>query len=202
MASFCRHKRLTGFRKFFDGNSSGVKKSSPYPNGEILFALEQAGLEAPPFIEDVKGGKRGTLPGGKERKICLVDHSEVKQMPLLLRDDPKWSERVIGVIDHHALAGSFVTSKPLFMDLRPWGSMSSIVAVLFLQHKKHLPSSIAKMLLMAVLSDTLNLQSVTTTAADTQIVALLSSYGMVSSPEDLAYSLYYKKNRTHVYVFY
>ena len=47
-------------------------------NGEILYALECAGLKPPPFIEDVKGALRGSLPGKKERKICLVDHSEVK----------------------------------------------------------------------------------------------------------------------------
>lgn len=107
-------------------------------------------------------------------------------MTPLLRNDPRWMDRVCGIIDHHALATSFNTSKPIYMDLRPWGSMSTIVTVLFLQHRRYLPAAIAKVLLMAVLSDTLNLQSVTTTDADRQVVALLSSYSSVENPDDLA----------------
>jgi len=65
------------------------------------------------------------------------------------------------------------------MDLRPWGSMSTIVTVLFIQHRRFLPRPLAKLLLEAILSDTLNLQSVTTTDADRRAVALLSLYGEV-----------------------
>jgi hypothetical protein len=36
----------------------------------------------------------------------------------LSQQDPERGKRIIGVIDHHALAESFSTSRPLFMDLR------------------------------------------------------------------------------------
>lgn len=73
-------------------------------NGEILFALSEAGIPAPALIDEVPGAVRGSVG---ERKICLVDHSEVKQMTPLLRNDPDWMGRICGVIDHHALASTF-----------------------------------------------------------------------------------------------
>ena len=107
--------------------------------------------------------------------------------PLLRDADAKVrGSRIAGIIDHHCLAESFSTSVPLYMDLRPWGSMSTIVTVLYIQHKRFLPPNIAKLLLMAILSDTLNLQSVTTTEADRQAVVLLSSYASVDDPDELA----------------
>ena len=63
------------------------------------------------------------------------------------------------------------------MDLRPWGSMSTIVGYLFISYRRALPKPIAVLLLQAILSDTLNLRSVTTTDADRSMVALLVSYG-------------------------
>jgi len=148
-------------------------------NGEILFALKECNIEKPTFVEHIPGAKDDAF-------FCLVDHSEVKQMCKILQEDKNRGNRIRGVIDHHALAESLATSKPLFMDLRPWGSMSTIVTCLYMQHKKYLPPQIAKLLLMAVLSDTLNLTSVTTTDADRQVVVLLSSYGKVNDPDEMA----------------
>lgn len=35
----------------------------------------------------------------------------------------------MGVIDHHALQSeTIVTEMPIFIDIRPWGSMSTIIA--------------------------------------------------------------------------
>lgn len=71
--------------------------------------------------------------------------------------------------------------------------MSTIVTVLFLQHRRFLPPPIAKVLLMAILSDTLNLQSVTTTDADRSVVALLTSYSKTPDPDELARSQFQAK---------
>lgn len=76
-----------------------------------------------------------------------------------------------------ALAKSFSSTRPLFMDLRPWGSMSTIVGYLFISYRRALSKPLAVLLLQAILSDTLNLRSVTTTEADRSMVALLVSYG-------------------------
>lgn len=65
---------------------------------------------------------------------------------------------------HHALQSkTIVTDKPIYIDIRPWGSMSTIIAHTFLTHSRRPPIKVAGMLLCAILSDTLNLQGPTTT---------------------------------------
>ncbi len=78
------------------------------------------------------------------------------------------------MIDHHALQNAtIVTDMPIYIDIRPWGSMSTIIAHTFLTLRRRPKTSTAGMLLCAILSDTLNLQSPTTTEWDRLMVAVL-----------------------------
>lgn len=90
------------------------------------------GLEPPPFFDEHPGAASPD-ESGKLLPVCLVDHNEDKQMVPSLRDAPDRKKRIIGLIDHHALAESMASEKPLFMDVRPWGSMSSIVTHSFIR---------------------------------------------------------------------
>ena len=137
-------------------------------NGEILFAIKNSGVEPPPHFDE--------LEDARDCDLCLVDHTEEKQMVPSIRASPRLYDRIVGVVDHHALAKSFQTVRPIYMDVRPWGSMSTIVGYLFVANRRGLPKPIAVLLLQAILSDTLNLRSVTTTDADRGMVALLASY--------------------------
>lgn len=161
-------------------------------NGEIDYALKFSGLEAPPFFDDVPGA---VFPdaSGELLNVCLVDHNEDKQMVESLRRDPNRSKRICGLIDHHCLSESFSSQKPVFMDIRPWGSMSTIVAHSFIRSNRLMPRPIARILLAAILSDTLNLQSVTTTTADQMMVTLLSILGEVENPDELARAMFRAK---------
>jgi inorganic pyrophosphatase/exopolyphosphatase len=124
-------------------------------NSETEFALKQWGVEPPPRIEDV-------MRSHPECKICLVDHQQTSQMNPAI--DP---DSVVGVINHHALQSkTIVTDRPIYIDIRPWGSMSTIVAHTYLTHGRRPGRKIAGMLLCAILSDTLNLQGPTTTEWD------------------------------------
>eukprot|EP01044_Picomonas_judraskeda_P040191 COSAG03_NODE_19614_length_333_cov_1.072650_1_plen_49_part_10 len=49
-------------------------------------------------------------------------------MVAALRDDPERASHIVGLIDHHAIAESYSTKGPTFLDVRPRGSMASIVA--------------------------------------------------------------------------
>jgi inorganic pyrophosphatase/exopolyphosphatase len=172
----------------FDGRAA-LSEPAASLNGEILFALseaadmlvrvqgkrnlskEQALRElTPAWLDDL------VADSGEERaeqmKVCLVDHSEKKQMAPWVRD--RYHKQVVGLIDHHALAGSFFTEKPIFMDIRPWGCVCSILAHSFVRLHKPIPEHVAVLMLSAVLSDTLNLKSPTTTEADKFAVCLLS----------------------------
>lgn len=169
-------------------------------NGEIAFALELCGIEAPPFFEEIPGGAKEDPSLCRLRKVCLVDHNEVKQMTRVLRDDEKRMQRIVGLVDHHAIAQSFSSKNPLFLDVRPWGSMSTIMALNYLRSDRVMENSseskqgnIALLLLCAILSDTLNCKSVTTTARDKFAVALLAAWANVEDVDMLAADLFAAK---------
>jgi hypothetical protein len=53
-------------------------------------------------------------------------------------------QRIVGVIDHHALQSeTIVTELPIFIDIRPWGSMSTIVTHGYLTAGRKPPPPIA-----------------------------------------------------------
>lgn len=160
------------------GGTAAISEPLDTLNGEIVYALKNCGLVPPlQFDDHHDASKGGTFPASS--KVCLVDHTEETQMVRSLRDT--YPERVIGVIDHHALAKSFHTNRPIYMDLRPWGSMSTILGYLFVSFRRTLPKPIAVLLMQAILSDTLNLRSVTTTDADRSMVALLHGYAGIGN---------------------
>ena len=61
--------------------------------------------------------------------------------------------------------------------------MSSIVAHLYVRNNASMPQGVARILMCAILSDTLNLQSVTTTDADRFAVALLAKVTLQPQPQ-------------------
>eukprot|EP00566_Odontella_aurita_P021266 CAMPEP_0113559248 /NCGR_PEP_ID=MMETSP0015_2-20120614/18789_1 /TAXON_ID=2838 /ORGANISM="Odontella" /LENGTH=223 /DNA_ID=CAMNT_0000460859 /DNA_START=177 /DNA_END=848 /DNA_ORIENTATION=- /assembly_acc=CAM_ASM_000160 len=98
----------------------GIPALASEVNSETAFALEKFGVEKPRTIEDI-------LKENPEVDICLVDHQQTSQMNPLISPD-----RIVGVIDHHALQSkTIVTDKPIYIDIRPWGSMSTIIAHTF-----------------------------------------------------------------------
>jgi len=182
-----------GAAYLFDGTPCVAEKEDKL-NGEIKYALQFAELTTPTFYDDLPGAATYDS-SGKLHQICLVDHTEEKQMTPALRADPDKQKRIVGVIDHHAIAQNFYSEKPPFMDIRPWGSMSTIVAHCFTRSNKPMPKGVARILLCAILSDTLNLQSVTTTDADRMMVTMLAILGEVESPDELARRMFKAKTQ-------
>jgi manganese-dependent inorganic pyrophosphatase len=89
-----------------------------------------------------------------EAGVCLVDHQQTSQLNKAID-----VARIVGVIDHHALQNAtIVTDMPIYIDIRPWGSMSTIIAHTFISNNRRPTKGTAGMLLCAILSDTLNLQ--------------------------------------------
>jgi len=131
-------------------------------NSETQFALDTWKVAKPIPIEDA-------LHAYPESGVCLVDHQQTSQLNKSIQ-----VERIVGVIDHHALQNStIVTDMPIYIDIRPWGSMSTIIAHTFLMMRRRPTKPTAGMLLCAILSDTLNLQGPTTTEWDRLMVAVL-----------------------------
>ena len=151
----------------------GVAARASEINSETEFALEYWNCSLPEKIEDLIE---------EESKVCLVDFQQQSQLNAAIP-----MKNIVGVIDHHALqSNTIVTEKPIFVDIRPWGCMSAIIAHSFLMYKRYLPRKIGGMLLSAILSDTLNLKSPTTTEWDRRIVAMLVQYIGVKDINELA----------------
>lgn len=140
----------------------GIAARASEVNSETAFALRVWGAIKPRPIEDV-------LKSFPNAGVCLVDHQQTSQLNKAINVD-----RIVGVIDHHALQNStIVTDMPIYIDIRPWGSMSTIITHNFLTLNRRPAKSTAGMLLCAILSDTLNLQGPTTTEWDRLMVAVL-----------------------------
>jgi inorganic pyrophosphatase/exopolyphosphatase len=72
-------------------------------------------VELPRTIEEL-------LEEDPKADVCLVDHQQTSQMNPIISSD-----QIVGVIDHHALQSkTIVTDKPIYIDIRPWGSMSTM----------------------------------------------------------------------------
>jgi len=153
-------------------------------NSETLFAVEKWGVAVPPPIEDM-------VELHPEAGICLVDHQQTSQVNPAIPPT-----RIVGVIDHHALQSeTIVTEMPIYLDVRPWGSMSTIIAHNYFTVGKRPPKAIAGMLLCAILSDTLNLAGPTTTTWDKMVVAILTKIAGIDDINFLASQQFKAKSR-------
>jgi len=162
----------------------GVAARASEVNSETAFCLDYWGMAAPQPIEVLQEQE-------PDSGICLVDHQQMSQLNKSINLD-----RIVGVIDHHALQNStIVTDRPIYIDIRPWGSMSSIIAHNFFQHKRKPRKCVAGMLLCAILSDTLNLMGPTTTDWDRTMAALLCKIAEVDDVNFLASMQFKAKSR-------
>lgn len=140
----------------------GIPARASEVNSETAFALQLWGLEKPRPVEDL-------LVENPNAGVCLVDHQQTSQLNKSID-----VSRIVGIIDHHALQNStIVTDLPIYIDVRPWGSMSTIIAHQFMTLRRRPSKKTAGMLLCAILSDTLNLQGPTTTEWDRLMLAVL-----------------------------
>lgn len=102
-------------------------------------------------------------------EVILVDHNEPGQAVegiehYVIRE----------IIDHHRIS-TFSTRQPITFINRPVGSTSTIIANLYHENHVSIPKDIASLLLCGILSDTLILQSATTTELDVHTAEYLSS---------------------------
>lgn len=102
-------------------------------------------------------------------EVILVDHNELSQAV-----EGVEHYKIQEVVDHHRI-GAIPTKNPITFINRPVGSTSTQIAGMFQEHKIAIPKDIASILLCGILSDTLILQSATTTNIDKEMAEYLSS---------------------------
>ena len=142
-------------------------------NHESAFIIETAELQTPKLLENAAG-----------LNMILVDHSEYTQSADGLQD-----ANVIGIIDHHA-DGSVTTKSPLIYDARPLGSTATIIWIRYRNYGLTPDRKVAIAMLGAILSDTKNLKSNTTTYADREAVKALSALGGISDTDAFYQKMY------------
>ncbi|WP_293844804.1 manganese-dependent inorganic pyrophosphatase [uncultured Parolsenella sp.] len=140
----------------YDGNEYKACALGALP-AESAKLLAEVGIAEP---ERIKGVEAGQL-------VVLTDHNESSQSVEGLKD-----ATVLGVVDHHRI-GDFETTAPLHYIALPWGSSCTIVAKLFEVLGQEPTDVQAKLLLSAMMTDTLMLKSPTTTDVDRAIAAKL-----------------------------
>jgi len=147
----------------------GYEAVSPGPiNDEVDFILKKWKVKKPRVIKKVS----------PRQEVILVDHNEKEQW---LEGINK--ENIIQIIDHHPL-GDLSTNETIDFNIKPWGATATIITHdFYLTKNKSLDKKTAGLLLSAILSDTMNLRTNTTTVHDREMVSKLAS---VAEVEDWA----------------
>jgi len=107
-------------------------------------------------------------------RLVLVDHNELTQAV------PGAEEVIITeIIDHHRL-GPVATPQPILFLNEPVGSTCTIVADLFRRYGLAPSSDLAGLMMAGLISDTLLLQSPTSTPKDAEVLAWLETQAKVT----------------------
>lgn len=111
------------------------------------------------------------------RKIVLVDHNELSQAV-----NGADQVEIVEIIDHHRL-GNPPSSHPVLFYNLPVGSTCTIIAHLYRQEGLTPSAEVAGLMMAGLISDTLKLQSPTTTPTDETILRWLENLAKISRDE-------------------
>lgn len=101
-------------------------------------------------------------------RVVLVDHFEQHQAPEGISEVD-----IVEIVDHHRV-GTLETATPIRVDCRPVGGTATIIACKFSEHRRQPSPAEAKLLLGAIIADTLLLTSPTTTDTDREQASQLA----------------------------
>ncbi len=104
----------------------------------------------------------------KKKKFILLDHNETSQSIDYLEDG-----EILEIIDHHRI-GDVETTYPIRFRNELVGSTCTIISLIYREHQIVPTPTIAGMLCCAIISDTMNFNSPTTTAIDKEMATSLA----------------------------
>lgn len=139
------------------------------PNKEALFLLDYFKQDIPALLTKV----------GEGESFTIVDTNNPNELP-----DDLSIAKILEVVDHHKLVGGLSTPDPINMTIRPYGCTATVIWMIMQNEGvKNLPSHMAGLLLGAILSDTLNFTSPTTTEHDRKAAEELQRLAQVNTDE-------------------
>ncbi|MBQ9023695.1 MAG: putative manganese-dependent inorganic diphosphatase [Bacilli bacterium] len=118
-----------------------------------------------------------------KKQVMLVDHQEIDQSV-----DGLEEAEILEIVDHHKI-GNINTSMPINFRNMIVGSSNTIIYTMYKEGNIKIPKEIAGIMLSGILSDTLCLQSPTTTPLDKNVVEELSKIAGVDY-KDYAYKMF------------
>lgn len=118
-------------------------------NNETKFVLKYFRVKQPPLLKD-----------GKNKNLILVDHNEIS---LAIKNIRK--ANILEIIDHHRI-GDVETIHPIPFENEPRGATSSIIGERYYCFHVPFTKQMAGLILSGILSDTVLLNSPTTTYKD------------------------------------
>lgn len=117
------------------------------------------------------------------RRFILVDHNDSQQsVPHIDRGE------IVEIIDHHRL-GDITSDNPIFVRNEPVGATATIISEMFLEQGIEPDQDIAGLLLAAIIADTLNFKSPTTTPQDVRLAQHWAEFTGLD-PTDLASDIF------------
>ena len=108
-----------------------------------------------------------------KKKVILVDHNSYEQSAIGLEEAD-----IIEIVDHHNIA-NIGTSHPINFRNMPLGSTNTIIYLMYKENNVKITKEMAGMMLSGILSDTLILNSPTTTKVDCDAVNNLARIAKV-----------------------
>lgn len=144
-------------------NNIRQRPASPCRLGEINpeteFVLKKFGYQKPRLLEAVE----------KDDRIIIVDTNNLDELIDL------GNSVILEVIDHHKLSGGINTIDPINFTLRKTCSTASVIYLnLNARGIKDIPREIAGLIISAIISDSVNFTSPTTTEVDVTIAKKLA----------------------------
>jgi manganese-dependent inorganic pyrophosphatase len=129
-------------------------------NKETQFVLKHFGQKTPETLTGI----------GEGEVVVLVDTNNPEE---ILPDFKHAS--LLEIVDHHKLVGGIATSSPVSITMRPVACTTTIIWQMIVQENHtDIPVEVAGLMLAAILSDTLNFTSPTTTDADKEAAKALA----------------------------
>lgn len=120
-------------------------------NKETTFVLNALNVEVPELIDSLSPGTKLVLVDTNNPEELVLGHNQAE---------------IIEIVDHHKLAG-LTTVNPATITIRPYACSATVIWDLMHNNaKESMPKEIAGLMLAAIISDTLNFTSPTTTDVD------------------------------------
>jgi len=158
------------------------KKSTPIKlwnlNKETKFVLDFCWIEEPETICELE----------EWSKIALVDHNEKSQSIENISN-----YEIEYLIDHHKI-WDFTTSEPVFIRTEKLCSTNSILYKMFKENWFEISQKMAQLMLAAILSDSLNFRSATTTKEDVELSKELNEIAKIENLDDFAKKMFDAKS--------